>query len=232
MSGSPRGRGVGGWAGRGVGRIACLLAAASLLAPTAAPGQLADSAAPARGGSGGFEASLGMGVLTPLALLSSDAGTFATEVSTAVTLSGGVTYWLGGFGVGVSTAIAPAELNVRGSGFTGPIPNDLGSADYLAATVDVLYRLRLEGAASLVEPYFALGVGARRLGLDPIAQRDVQTSTDLAGTAAAGARVRIGGGFAVRTELRDYLSSFDATANGQSSLQNDIVASVTLSVRP
>lgn len=211
--------------------LACLLAGLLLLAPAAVSGQLA-AGAPERVHARGLEASVGVGVLTPLALLSSDPGTFATEVSTAVALSGSVTWWLGGFGVGVSTAIAPAELNVRGSGFTGPIPNDLGNADYLAATVDLLYRLRLEGAASLIEPYFGLGVGARRLGFDPIAQIDVQTSTDLAGTATAGARVRIGGGFAVRTELRDYVSSFDATRTGESNLQNDIVASVILSVRP
>lgn len=180
-----------------------------------------------------FEVSAGTGVLAPLARLSSDPGAFATELSTSASVGAAATWWLTpSLGLEVAGRWAPARLNVLRTEFTGPIPDDLGDADYLAGTLEGVYRLRLSGAAAVVEPFLALGAGLRRLSFDPIAQLDVQDTTDLAGSAAVGAKTRLSEMLAIRLEVRDVVSSFDATSTGESTLQNDIFVTVGLSVRP
>ena len=171
-------------------------------------------------------------VLTPLSELSSTAESFATELSTSVGASAGGVWWLGRHvGIGVHGVWEPAELNLRPAAFTGVVPDDLGDADYTAAFGQVVFRLPLEGPASVVEPFLAVGGGVRDLRLDPIATPEARSATDPAATAAAGAAVRLWDPLALRLEVRDVLSDYDETV-GAGGLQNDVLVSVGLSFRP
>lgn len=172
-------------------------------------------------------------VLAPLSRLSTGSVSFATEVSSAGGLAAGGVWWLGRrLGIGAHGVWAPANLNLLPSTFGGVVPDDLGDAEYLAGFANVVLRLPLAGPAAVVEPFAAAGLGARRLGLDPIAAPEARSSTDLAATLAAGASVRSWGPVALRFELRDVVSAYDATESGKGEMQNDLLVSVGLSVRP
>lgn len=203
--------------------LLCLTATLLLGSPTTAEGQVAG---------GGPEFRVSAGVFAPLSLLSTSDVSFSTEVSSSAALSGGVTWWLGAVGVSARGVWAPAQLSLRPTGIGGAVPDDLGDADYLAGTVDLVYRLRFRGPASLVEPFLALGAGVRRLELDPVASPEVRSATDPLGTVAAGARVDVWRPVAIHVEVRDHVSEFDATPTGSSELQNDILVTVGLSIRP
>jgi hypothetical protein len=181
----------------------------------------------------GPEAFVMVGGLAPLARLSSDPGSFATQVSSAPMVGGTVGYWLpNGVGVGAQLLYAPANLNIIPTSFQGPIPTDLGDARYLAATVELRYRIPLRGPAGVLAPYVALGGGVRHLNFDPIANLDVTDTTDPVGTIAGGAEARLYGPVAMRLELRDYVSRFDATASGVSRVQHDVAITIGLGVLP
>lgn len=181
----------------------------------------------------GPEAYVAVSAVAPLALLSSSPGSFDTEVSSGAGLAVGGVWWLRDrVGVGVHGLWAPATLNLRPGSVTGVVPDDLGDADYLAGVAEVVFRLPLTGPASILEPFLSFGAGVRELKLDPIAAPDARSATDLAGTVAVGSSVRLGGPVAIRVELRDLISEFDATAEGEGRLQNDVEVSVGLRVRP
>ena len=209
----------GAWPG-----LLCLTAALVLAVPGMTAAQTVHPDGP--------EVSISAGVLAPLSLLSTSDVSFSTEVSSSAALGGGVTWWLGAFGVSAQGVWAPAQLSLRPTGIGGVVPDDLGDAEYLAGSLDLVYRLRLRGAAAIVEPYFALGGGVRRLELDAVARPEVRSSTDPMGTVAAGARVDLWRPAAIRFEVRDQVSRFDATETGASKIQNDILVTVGLSVRP
>lgn len=195
---------------------------------TSAGGALAQGPGPPSGPEFAFSVS----VLTPLAQLTSDVA-FATEVSTAVGASGTVTWWFGReLGLVAQGLWAPAELNVRPSEFTGPIPTDLGDAEYLAGTAALTYRIPLSGALAGVEPFFGVGSGVRHLSLDPIASPDAEDATDPAGTALAGVTTQVSPALAVRLEIRDLVSSYESPLDGETRLQNDVLVSVGVSLRP
>jgi len=224
---------------RAVSAVLVLAAALSIapLLPAPASGQQGggDAAELRREGrpdDGGLEVVGFAGFFTPLATLSDDPGSFATEMSSAGAFGGGAGWWFGPIGVIGEFLYVPGDLTVRPSEFGGPIPNDLGDADYLAGTVNVAYRLRLPGPASVVEPYFALGGGLRDLSFDPIAQRDVSDATDPVGSVAAGTSTRIFEGGLLRFQIRDLISTFEAPGEGSSTIQNDIVVSIGFAYRP
>jgi hypothetical protein len=180
----------------------------------------------------GPEIALSASVLTPLAELTSDVA-FSTEVSTAVGASGTVAWWFGPeLGLTAQGVWAPADLTVRPSEFTGPIPTDLGDADYLAGTAALTYRIPTSGALSGVEPFFGLGGGVRHLSLDPVASPDAEDSTDPVGTALAGVATRVWPSLAVRLEVRDLVSEYESPLDGETRLQNDVLVSVGVSLRP
>lgn len=198
-----------------------------LVLPAAASGQAPSPAGP------GPEFSVSAGVLAPLAELTSDPASFATEVSSAVGVTGTAGYWLGsGFGIAVHGSWAPARLNIQQTQFTGPIPDDLGDADYLVGTLDLLYRIRPGGPASIVEPFVGLGGGIRRLSVDPIASPEVEDATDPAATVTAGAHAHLWPGVALRLAVRDLVSRFESPLDGTTRVQNDIVVGVGMSFRP
>lgn len=190
------------------------------------------AAAQAAGPPSGPELSFSASVLTPLAELTSDVA-FATEVSTAVGASGTVTWWFGReLGLVAQGLWAPAELHVRPSEFTGPIPTDLGDAEYLAGTAALAYRIPTSGALAGVEPFFGLGGGARHLSLDPVASPDAEDATDPAGTALAGVTTQVSPTLSLRLEIRDLVSSYESPLDGETRLQNDVLVSVGVSLRP
>lgn len=182
---------------------------------------------------GGLEAFVIGGGLAPLAQLSSDPGSFATEVSSAPMIGGTAGWWFpNGFGAGVQVLYAPASLNILPTSFQGPIPTDLGDARYLAATAEVRYRLLLKGPAGVLSPYVAVGAGIRHLNFDPIASLDVQDRTDPVATIAGGAEARLYGPVSMRLELRDYLSRFTAVVNGATRTQQDVAITFGLGILP
>lgn len=202
------------------------LAAVPLLALPGGPAA-AQPAAPS-----GPEVSVSAAVLAPLAELTTTPA-FATEVSTAVGAAGTATWWLGReLGVAVQGVWAPAELNVRPSEFTGPIPRGLGEAEYLAGTAAVTYRLATDGALGVVEPFFGLGAGVRHLSFEPVASPDAEDATDPVGTVLAGVATRVRPSLAVRLELRDLVSAYESPLDGEARLQNDVLVSVGVSFRP
>lgn len=214
------------------GRIAvALLAACALLAGPASAGAAAQD--------GGAHAPLGpeayatATVLAPLARLNTTSVSFGTEVSSAVGISAGGVWWLSNnLGVGLHGVWAPAKLNLVPSTFTGVVPDDLGDADYAAGLANLHVRLPLSGPAATVEPFAALGVGVRDLQLQPQAAPESRSSTDFAGTVAVGAAVRLWDPAALRVEVRDVISEYDATETGDGEIQNDVLVSVGVSVRP
>jgi len=167
------------------------------------------------------------GAYTPLPKLA-DGGTNSAELS--ATVGGGVeldAWFPSGLGLGVQGWFAKPDITRRTidptSGF--PIPTELGSVDYIAATINVMYRPRLSGAAAIIRPYFAVGGGIRRLDFDPGAISVGEDETKAVGTLAAGAHVGVWNSVSFRFEARDYVSSFDSRAFPESKLQNDIVVS-------
>lgn len=180
---------------------------------------------------GRLEAFVIGGGLAPLATLSSDPGSFATQVSSAPLIGATAGWWFrNGFGAGVQVLYAPASLNIIPTAFQGPIPTDLGNAHYLAATAEVRYRLLLDGPAGVLTPYVALGAGIRHLSFDPIASLDVQNRTDPVGTIAGGAEARLYGPVSMRLELRDYVSRFTATVNGATRTQQDVAVTFGIGI--
>lgn len=180
----------------------------------------------------GPEFALSASVLAPLAELTSTP-LFATEVSTAVGASATVAWWFGRHvGVTAQGVWAPGELNVRQSEFTGPVPTGLGDVRYLAGTAAFTYRLAASGALAVVEPYFGLGGGVRRLSFEPQASPDAEDATDPVGTVLAGAITRVGPSLSLRLEIRDLVSYYESPLDGEARLQNDVLVSVGVGLRP
>ena len=210
--------------------LAAALAGALFLLPADAP-----LAAQANGpqAAEGPEVSLSGLVLTPLTPLTESDVSFDTEVSSAAGVTGGVTWWLGRhLGVSARAAWAPAQLNLRGAPLGAAVPDDLGDADYLAGTLEATWRFLPAGAASMLQPFVSVGGGVRHLELEPVAEPEARSATDPAATAAAGTRVRLWENVALRLELRDLVSPYDAGETGETRMQHDVAVSVGLILRP
>ncbi|MFQ5746619.1 MAG: hypothetical protein ACE5HF_05300 [Gemmatimonadota bacterium] len=172
------------------------------------------------------------GALTPLPKLNDD-GTNSAELSATVGGGAELDAWLAnGFGIGVQAWFSSPDVTRRTIDPTSrfPVPTELGSVDYIAATINLMYRPHLTGAAAIIRPYFAIGGGLRRLDFEPIAVTVGEDETSAVGTIAAGAHVALWEAVSFRFEARDYLSSFDSTAFPESKLQNDLVVTAGIGV--
>lgn len=181
---------------------------------------------------GGLEVSVFGGVLAPLGDLTSDPNSFATVVTAAPSAGAEAVFWLGsGLGFGAQGIWAPADLEIQPTDFEGAVPTELGHATWLAATANLMWRLRLSGAAEMVQPFFALGAGLRRLDVSAQAAPEVEDSTDPLVSFGGGAHVRVGRQWRVRFELRDHVSSFSSGTTDDSRIQNDVAISVGAAYR-
>lgn len=172
------------------------------------------------------------GVLTPLADLTSDPESFGTAVTTAAALSVGLSWWTAPrWGVGLEATYAPADLRIRPTDFQGVIPESLGSADWWSATVNLMHRFPLRGAASVAEPYLAVGAGVRHLSVDEIAAPEVQNATDPVGTVAAGMGLRLDRVLSLRLELRNRMSTYTSPRTDEARFQSDLTVGVGLGIQ-
>lgn len=218
-------------AGRRHAALAAILVALGTLPwlPAAAPAQ---DVPPESGRTGDrVEATAFAGVLAPLSRLTADPETFETEVSSSALFGGELAWWpRRRLGLVAQGAWAPAELGLIPTDFTGALPDDLGDADYWAASLEARYRLPVPPEVDVVRPYVALGGGLRRLDVQPIASPEVTDATDPMATAAAGARVRVAPDAAIRFELRDRVTRFESPTGGDDRWQNDLAVTVGLGV--
>ena len=154
------------------------------------------------------------GVLAPLAHLTDNPETFSTDVSISLGYGGEVDYFLkSGFGFGVLGLYAPAKLTLSPGQLPGAVPTDLGDAKWSTLTANLMYRLDLKGPAGMVEPYALVGGGIRRLNVDPIASPQATDSTDGVLGFGVGAFTLISSHWAIRLDLRGYVSPFTSDEN-------------------
>jgi len=206
------------------GLIGLFLLAVGLIGPPPLEAQLM---AGQESTEGGFDLFLFAGAFQPLANLTEDPSSFGTVLSPDVVVGAEATVWVSrSFGIGVIGAFSPPDLSPVPTQFQGAVPENLGSADYLAGLLQVSYRIRSSGSAGSLEPYFSLGGGVRRISVDAIAEPEVETTTDPAAALAAGIRVLVTSGIWFKAELRDIASYYESPTTGDSSLQNDIVISL------
>lgn len=215
----------------GTARLPALGLLALLASAGTAAAQLPPEEPPVDFG-GGLEVSVFGGVLAPLGDLTSDPNSFATVVTAAPSAGAEAVFWLGsGLGIGAQGIWAPADLQVQATDFEGAVPTELGDATWLAGTANLMWRLQLSGAAEMVQPFFAVGAGIRRLDVSPQAAPEVRDATDPVASFGGGVHVRVGSAWRVRVELRDYVSSFSAGTTDDSRVQNDLSVSVGAAYR-
>ncbi len=180
-----------------------------------------------------FELFASIGVLTPIANLTENPGSFGTVITPNALFGLEATMWASdAIGIGVLGMYAPVELDAFATQFMGAVPENLGSVDFAAAMANLTFRLRSSGSASTLEPYFSIGGGIRHLSVDEIAAPEAETSTDPAVTIAGGIRVLVADGVWIRGELRDIASRYTSPATGEAIFQNDFAVSFGLGFSP
>jgi len=175
-----------------------------------------------------------VGWKAPISNLTENKDTYGTSVTPGVALGLDGAYWFrSGFGIGVQGFWAPSRLNVFETNpeTTPPSAKTFGDTQYFAFSANALYRLNVGGPAATVQPFFALGGGARYLKVEADAGPEVTSAWDPALTVAMGVFVPLARTFAVRAEFRDYLSSFKSPVTGDSKLQNDLLISIGFTYR-
>ncbi|WP_420447085.1 hypothetical protein [Candidatus Palauibacter sp.] len=170
------------------------------------------------------------GILQPLNNLTDNTGAYGIVMPPDVMMGGEMTYWASrAVGIGVMGLYSPATLEAVGSG-RGQGPGTLGETEYMAATVNLTFRLRSSGSAGALEPYFTMGGGLRRLKFYG-AEVPPLSATDPMATAALGVRVHLTSSVWFRGELRDMASYYISAATDASKLQNDIGITIGFGVR-
>lgn len=219
---------------------AALLGAAALLLCLSPPASAQDAAGDTAyaGADAPVLLDAGVGLLTPLANLApSDEGGASTaprpapSLSVAVSASVNAVYLLSPrLGVGLHGAWSRPDVDLErvvGGSATPEGSRSLGTADFLAATAEVVFRPLAAPGGAIVDPYLAAGAGLRRFSFS---EPSLDDSTDPVGTAAAGARTSLGDRIYWLLEVRGFVSSTDPTARG-SRVQHDIVVTVGLGTR-
>lgn len=162
------------------------------------------------------------GVLAPLANLTEDPESFSTDVSISIAFGGEFDYFFkGGFGVGVVGLYAPAKLTISPEDVPSAAPIDLGDARWTTVTANLMYRVDLKGPAGMVEPYVLVGGGIRNLNVDPIAAPQATDSTNGVFDFGLGAFTLVSRHWAIRLDLRGYISPFSVEATDNTRTQFD-----------
>jgi hypothetical protein len=195
-------------------------------APTAAQDTFDES------GDSEFEVLGAIALLTPIGNLTADPATFGTTINVNVAYGLDGIFWASNnWGFGATGWYSPAQLQARDLPQGSELP-DLGKADYLVGAAQAIYRIRSEGSRSPLEPYFAAGLGVRHISVDEMANPEVESGTDPAGTIAGGVRLQgVMSTMMIRLELRDNISTYKSPTTGESRLQNDILISFGVGVR-
>ena len=173
-----------------------------------------------------------VGVLQPLANLTENANTYGTVIPPDLLMGAEAMWWASPVvGVGIMGLYSPATLNpVISSGFGRDLPM-LGELEYMTGMAQLTFRLRSSGAAGQIEPYVALGAGLRRVRFAGRAVPEI-TATDPAASLAAGLRVPLTRSVWLRAEARDMASFYISRATDESKLQNDVIVTIGLGIRP
>lgn len=162
------------------------------------------------------------GVLAPLANLTDDPETFGTDVSISIAFGGEFDYFLrNGLGFGLFGLYAPADLTIVPEDVPIATPPDLGTAKWSTITANLMYRVDLKGPAGMVEPYVLVGGGIRNLNLDPIAAPQARDATNGVLDFGLGAFVLLSPQWAIRLDLRGYVSPFTVEVTNQTNTQFD-----------
>lgn len=217
---------------RGAGRLlaASLLGCVAVCMPIRATAQLAP---PVR-----LELTAGAGTLQPGTDLARGSNVIGGATRLGGSLALGATAALqlvGGLGVEAQALWAPnAALEDAGG-------THEGGADWLALSLDAVFRPPLPILSSLLEPFLGAGLGVRRLTVHPEPQSvpggplvgvvlaDSSARRDFAVEGLVGTYVKLPGLWRLRLELRDYISSF--TDAGDARLQNDLAVLGALVIR-
>ncbi len=170
------------------------------------------------------------GVMAPLANLTENPETFSTDVTVSIAFGGEFDYFFkSGFGVGITGLYAPAQLTISPEDVPIAAPPDLGDAKWATVTANLMYRLDLKGPAGMVEPYVMVGGGIRNLNVDPIASPEATDSTNGVFDFGFGAFTIISEHWAIRLDLRGYVSPFnvEATDNTRTQLDTTILFGIS-----
>lgn len=127
-------------------------------------------------------------------------------------VGGGVEVW---HGPGIDINTSPGE-----NGF--PLPGGIGQADYTSAMFLARYRYWGETGQSIVQPYWALGMGVRHIEVQPIAPPDLTSATNLAGAGELGAYLRLGSRVSIKMGLGLNRGGYDDGISDQPQTQSEM----------
>lgn len=218
--------------GRGAGRLlaASLLGSMTAWMPTPVAAQLVP---PIR-----LELTAGAGTLQP-----------GTDLARASNVIGGATRLGGSLALGATAAlqlvgglgIEAQALWAPNAALEDPGGTHEGGADWLALSLDAVFRPPLPILSSLLEPFLGAGLGVRRLTVHPepqavpggplagIVLADSSARRDFTVEGLVGTYVKLPGLWRLRAEVRDYITSF--TDAGDARLQNDLAVLGALVIR-
>jgi len=180
---------------------------------------------------GGFDLMAAVGLLTPIADLTTNPDSYGTSMKVSVAVTGDATMWLSKrFGVAATGLYAALDLQARKL-LPGEQEPDLGSAKYVVGAVSGIYRFVGEGTTAAIEPYLFLGAGVRHLKVDDVAAPELETSTDPVVTLGGGIRFEGIEGVLMRVEARELGSFYQSPATGDSRLQNDVLFTFAIGAR-
>lgn len=127
------------------------------------------------------------------------------------------------FGVEGTFALLPSQTTVSAGGLSAGIDTNV-----LLYGGSFLMNFPLR--ASNLEPFLAVGAGAKRYDADDFDGEEMEAETDFMWNFGGGARIFLSENVAVRLEARNYMSSFDPEEPGlDTKLQNDVLLTAGLS---
>ncbi|MFQ5888573.1 MAG: hypothetical protein ACE5JR_00835 [Gemmatimonadota bacterium] len=172
------------------------------------------------------------GAIIPLGNLTENRFGFDTNLASTGMFGGELILWHpSGLGLGAEGTYSQMEVNQSAGAQGFVLPGGLGDAEYFAGVIDVRYRYRDRGEASVVQPEWGLGLGFRRINVDPIAEPDLEDSTDLVASGRISVFVRIADRWGLRAGIRATRGSYDAGISDDEISQTDLLVGVGVVVR-
>lgn len=172
------------------------------------------------------------GALIPLGDLTRNRSAFDTNLASTGVGGGEAAIWHGtGLGVAFEAMYSRMAVNQAAGEQGFVVPGGLGEAEYLAGVFELRYRYRAGGPEAAVQPEWGIGAGFRRLEFDPIAQPDLEDSTDLVGSVRIAVFVPIGRWFGARIGVRATRGAYGAGISDEELSQTDIVVGAGAVVR-